>query len=121
MIVAGLIATPTNCDCGAGISHPHSLFLLPGHHHDSSGRHVRLDAPGEHPHTMQAAVDRGPRLAAFSGHASESIAMMVAAFLSMTVLWRRLRQRIIDLPLPPGYQHVPDPPPPRLVPLTVFN
>lgn len=80
---------------------------------------MRLHAPGEHHHEMQAAVDRGPRLAALKGHASEGIAMLLAAFLSLTVLWRRLRRCVGDFPQPASHLHAPEPPPPRLASLTV--
>jgi hypothetical protein len=118
LIAVGLIATPTNCGCGIGTLHPHSLYLVPGHHHDSSGRHTRLGrAPGHHSSLMHASSpERGPRLAALRGHASERIAMVVAAFMSLSVLWRRLRWQVHNRPLPASHNGRPDTPPPRFVP-----
>lgn len=34
LLVAGLITVPTTCECGADVSHGHSLFEMPGHHHE---------------------------------------------------------------------------------------
>ena len=117
-IFVGLVASPTNCSCGTGTPHPHSLFILVGHHHTASGRHMRLGSAPMHQAMMEVAqMDRTPRLQALTGHGSDRIAMLaLAASLGLSTFWRRVTLRYHDSWRPAAWLDRPDPPPPRLLP-----
>lgn len=112
--VLGLLAAPTDCACGIGMPHAHSLFMLAGHHHSASGKHMNLNMQRGTSDRVQAArSESGPRVTAITGHRSHQIAYVPAAFQSITRHWRRLKRRFLWSLLSKGRTKPPDPPPPK--------
>lgn len=117
LIVAGLVATPANCACGARMPHTHSLFMLAGHHHTSDGYHTKLpDAShGRMPGTSAgASPDDSPKIQEMAGHASDQLAMLVGEAQPGRDSWQRWTSRVDRIQLPDGQVLQPETGPPQL-------
>lgn len=116
LTVIGLLNVPTECTCGSSIAHPHSLFLIPHHHHEDG--HVDTDhAHGSDLHVTEAAGVSGTsgpviRNLTASFSADQPFANPSAIFLwnlGSVVTW----DLIINLPALLGLATPPEPPPPQ--------
>ncbi|CCF84099.1 hypothetical protein NITHO_3070025 [Nitrolancea hollandica Lb] len=117
LTVIGLLNIPTDCRCGSTIAHPHSLFLIPHHHHDD-GHADTGHAHGSDLHVAEAvgvSGDSGPVIrsltASFSTDQPFANPSPLAAWnLGSVMTWNLL----LSLPALLGLATPPEPPPPRL-------
>jgi hypothetical protein len=116
LTVIGLLNIPTDCRCGSTIAHPHSLFLIPHHHHDDG--HVDADhAAGSDLHVAEAvgvSGDSGPAIrgltASFSTDQPFANPSTLAPWnLGSVMMWNLL----LSVPAFQGLATPPEPPPPR--------
>jgi hypothetical protein len=92
MLVTGLVSMPTNCDCGAGIPHGHSLFILGGHYHGAAGAVFRApaDEMDHHHHHNAETPQAEPTFSGQVNHASSRVAADLPTFLLFAPTWERL-------------------------------
>ncbi len=114
--VIGLLNVPTDCACGSSVVHPHSLFLIPHHHHADGQMHA---GRGE------LAELHVPEVAGVSGKSRPVIRNLTTSFsseqpfaspsailhwgLGNAITWDLL----FNLPALLGQVTPPEPPPPR--------
>jgi hypothetical protein len=118
LLAGGLVSVPTSCDCGAGVAHGHSLFVLSGHHHGSENVvWGRQDDDHDHHQHMQEAPAIEPQLMGRINHASDRVAISMPAGVISSSTWQRVKHR--PLTDHPGSGHIvsPDIPPPRRIDL----
>lgn len=117
LLIGGLVSMPTSCDCGAGVSHGHSLFILAGHHHAADGVNFGAadDTHGHHQHHVESSASSGPQLMGRIMHSADRVAIAIPQFDETASGW----QRVVYPPYTdiPGSGHVvvPDAPPPQHV------
>jgi hypothetical protein len=118
VVLLGLLIVPTSCTCGAAIAHPHSLFLIPYHHHSDDGEQFDSDT-GQHDGQEPTQVsfdlgDAGPTIhqASLGSTTSQQFADVMAHLFTLAALGPLARPapRIF---IPVDHVVVPDPPPPR--------
>lgn len=113
LTIIGLLNVPTECACGSGIAHSHSLFLIPHHHHEDGQVHAEF------------AELHVPEIAKLSGNTSPVIRNLTTSFsteqqfanpstilswnLASAVMW----DLVFNLPTLLGLATPPEPPPPR--------
>lgn len=116
LTIIGLLNVPTECACGSGIAHSHSLFLIPHHHHENGQVHAG------HAEFAELHV---PEIAEVSGNTSPVIRNLTTSFsteqqfanpsailpwnLASAVMW----DVMVNLPVLLGLATPPEPPPPR--------
>lgn len=116
LLVGGLVSVPTTCECGAGIAHGHSLFILPGHNHTPHGQ--QHEGHGAGPDTTQhfhveTMTHGGPQLAEQVIHGSDRIAVAIATGLATSNSWQRFRYPDTAIDPGDGRNDTPDAPPPQ--------
>lgn len=117
MLVGGLVSMPTNCDCGAGIAHSHSLFILGGHYHGTEGAVFGAsdDEMEHHHHHHFESPSTDPHFAGTINHASDRVAADLPAYLTTATSWERVSYPQDDVELADGRVVPPDHGPPRTV------
>lgn len=113
LLVGGLISMPTSCDCGAGIAHGHSLFILAGHHHGSDGAVFghRDDHDGHHHHHESPTLE--PQFAGSINHASSRVAVALPQQMIAARSWQRIGYPRMNREFAAGQTVSPEAPPPR--------
>lgn len=92
LLVGGLVSMPTSCDCGAGIPHGHSLFILGGHYHSAEGAvfGAAEDEMEHHQHHNHESPSIEPQFAGTINHASDRVAVDLPAWLVTETNWQRI-------------------------------
>ena len=115
LLIGGLVSMPTSCDCGAGVPHGHSLFILAGHHHAADGDTFGTEdnTHNGHQHHTESSASVGPQLMGRIMHNADRVAIAIPQFDVMATTWQRVAYlSFTDIP---GSGHVvaPDAPPPQ--------
>lgn len=116
LLVGGMVSVPATCDCGAGISHGHSLFTLPGHHHGPEGWQVdagHADTSGDQSHTVGIAAHSGPQIAGKVAHGADGFSVALANTLTGADIWTPFSYPGDAVWMGSGWLDIPDAPPPR--------
>ena len=114
LLVGGLVSVPTSCDCGAGVAHGHSLFVLSGHHHGSVNV-VFGSQNDDHDHHLNGSPSVEPQLMGRINHASDRVAIALPVGELTAAAWQRVKHKpATDLP-GSGRFLTPGVPPPRSI------
>lgn len=116
LLVAGLVSVPTSCDCGAGVPHGHSLFILAGHHHSSQGAIFGSQSgpvDHEHGHHTQESPSVEPQLMGRIMHSADRVAVAMPLFEATASTWQRISHQPYSELAADGRTVSPEPPPPR--------
>lgn len=122
LLVAGLVSVPTSCDCGAGIAHGHSLFILSGHHHGSAGAVFGAE-PDPHGHHHDGndghnaketpSVEAPAQLMGRIMHSSDRVAVSIPLSNVMSSSWQRVTYPTYSEVTSEGQAILPEAPPPQ--------
>lgn len=116
LLVGGLVLVPTACECGAGISHGHSLFTLRGHHHAPDGWYAYQDSAGpldHQSHLVESATSSGPQLAGKVAHGSDRFSLALVTALTTSDVSQRISYPGASTTLGAGWSDAPGSPPPQ--------
>lgn len=112
---------PTTCDCGAGVPHGHSLFILQGHHHGPDGAVFGATDAEHHGHHQHNYHDEyspatGPQLDGRITHNADRVVLTMPQLDEDAGTWQRIRYADSERTLRGGRVDTPEPPPPRIYP-----
>ena len=112
LLVGGLITVPTTCECGADVSHGHSLFEMPGHHHELE--HVNQDEGHNrqgiaHDYHIEVPAQNGSQLT----HGVDRVIVVFVNALMLSDSWQLFSYPDTVIDLGDGHVDTPEAPPPR--------
>lgn len=116
LLVSSLLLVPTACECGAGVAHGHSLFVMPGHHHGPENLSLndgQYHSGNAHDYQIEAPAQSGSHPAGQVAHGVDRLLSVLVNALTLLDRWQRFSYPGTIDSLGDGRIDTPDAPPPR--------